>query len=232
MDRLRSRFYATMNHELRTPLNSILGFAEDALEGRAGPLNDDLAQYFRTIHNSGTRQLNLISGILDLASLQAGRMTLDVSSIALSELLEDLQATMRPLLDRKRQTLDVSVTGDAVLRADKDKTFQILLNLVSNAHKYTPDGGHLAIRAVTEGEMMRIEVRDDGVGIPKDDLPLLFEEFHRVRGTGHGQPGTGLGLAITRQLVAIQGGALTVESEPGRGSIFTVTLPVESAMAP
>lgn len=231
MDRLKTRFYANMNHELRTPLNSILGFAEDALEGRAGPLSDELAQYFQTIHNSGTRQLNLISAILDLASLQAGRMSLNVTGFPLSELLVDLKATMRPLLARKQQTLDVAVSGDPVVHADKDKTFQILLNLVSNAHKYTPEGGHLALRAAAEGDCLRVEVQDDGIGIPPEDLADLFQEFHRVKGASYGQQGTGLGLAITKRLVEMQGGAIAVESELGRGSTFSFTLPLEPAVA-
>ncbi|MNS53949.1 Non-motile and phage-resistance protein [compost metagenome] len=230
LDRLKTRFYANMSHELRTPLNSILGFAEDALEGRAGPLSEDLTQYFQTIHNSGTRQLALISAILDLASLQAGRMTLNVTGFPIGELLVDLQATMRPLVARKQQTLDVAVSGDPVVHADKDKTFQILLNLVSNAHKYTPDGGHLAIRAAVEGDRLRVSVQDDGVGIPPEDLADLFQEFHRVKGSSHGQQGTGLGLAITKRLVEMQGGTIAVESTLGQGSIFRFTLPLASAI--
>jgi signal transduction histidine kinase len=231
MDRLKTRFYANMNHELRTPLNSILGFAEDALEGRAGPLSDDLAQYFQTIHNSGTRQLALISAILDLASLQAGRMTLNVTDFPLGEVLVDLQATMRPLIARKQQTLDVAVSGDPVVHADKDKTFQIFLNLISNAHKYTPDGGHLTVRAAARGDCLHVEVQDDGIGIPPGDLADLFQEFHRVKGASYGQQGTGLGLAITKRLVEMQGGAIAVESELGKGSIFRFTLPLEPAAA-
>jgi signal transduction histidine kinase len=227
MDRLKTRFYSNMNHELRTPLNSILGFAEDALDGRAGPLSEDLAQYFQTIHNSGTRQLNLISDILDLASLQSGRVQLYPVAFPLCELLIELEATMRPLVARKRQTFEIHVDGDPVLRADKDKTFQILLNLVSNAHKYTPDGGRLTLRAAAEGPFLRITVEDDGIGIPADDLPELFQEFHRVKGAGYGQQGTGLGLAITKRLVDMHGGTIAVESTPGRGSAFRFTLPLE-----
>jgi signal transduction histidine kinase len=145
----------------------------------------------------------------------------------LCELLIELEATMRPLVARKRQTFEIHVDGDPVLRADKDKTFQILLNLVSNAHKYTPDGGRLTLRAAAEGPFLRITVEDDGIGIPADDLPELFQEFHRVKGAGYGQQGTGLGLAITKRLVDMHGGTIAVESTPGRGSAFRFTLPLE-----
>ncbi len=158
-------------------------------------------------------------------------MTLYVTDFPLSELLVELQATMRPLIARKQQSLDVSLSGDPLVHADKEKTFQILLNLVSNAHKYTPDGGHLAIRAAAEGGFLHVSVQDDGVGMPPEDLPELFQEFHRVKGSSHVQQGTGLGLAITKRLVEMQGGAIAVESELGKGSTFRFTLPLEPAAA-
>ena len=228
-DKLKTRFYASMNHELRTPLNSILGFAEDALDGLAGPLTPELRTYFATIQNSGQRQLALVTDILDLAKLQAGRMTLEATDVPLAEALADLAALMRPLVARKGQDLALDVAPGLAVRADPEKLHQILLNLVGNAHKYTPEGGRIAVVADRDGAMVRLRVQDTGIGVPAADVPHLFEEFHQVRRGRMGRaPGTGLGLAITKSLVDLHGGRITVASEPGVGTTFTLLLPPAS----
>jgi signal transduction histidine kinase len=226
MDRLKTRFYATMNHELRTPLSSIIGFAEDALDGLAGPLSDELRQYFTTIHHSGRRQLALINDVLDLARLQAGHVTLDRSTFMLGEVAEEVRATLRPLLGRKRQTLEVLLPEDAALSADPQRVFQILLNLLSNAHKFAPEGGHIALSAARTADGWLVTVDDDGPGIPPDELPAVFEEFRQVHAGGQRAPGTGLGLAIARWLVELHGGRIWAENRAEGGARFAFTLPV------
>jgi signal transduction histidine kinase len=232
LDRLKAKFYANMNHELRTPLNSIIGFAEDALDGLAGPLSEELAQYFTTIFRSGTRQLALITDVLDLAKLQAGRATLDLEAVGLAELVSEIRDALKPLFARKQQTFVVDIPEGALLEADHQKAYQVLLNLVSNAHKYGPTGGTISVKAAREGRWWRLSVHDNGPGVPPEELPRIFEEFHQVdRKHSPRQQGTGLGLAITRQLVELHGGVIRAESEPGRGATFTFTLPAAEEAA-
>jgi signal transduction histidine kinase len=234
LDEVKSRFYANMSHELRTPLSSIIGFAEDALDGLAGELNDELRLYFTTIHQSGRRQFDLISDVLDFAKLQSGRTQLHPEAVDLARLADELAKTMRPLMQRKRQTFTLAIPPDLPrAHADADRTFQVLLNLVSNAHKYTPEGGRIHLAAESKGDCIRVTVSDTGVGIPGEDLPHIFEEFYQVR---QHRPlrrqTTGLGLAITKHLVEVQGGTIAARSTPGEGTAVSFTLPLAPGETP
>ncbi|MFN3432579.1 MAG: sensor histidine kinase, partial [Candidatus Sericytochromatia bacterium] len=225
LDRLKMKFYANMSHELRTPLNSIIGFTEDALDGLAGELNPEQQRYLNNILGSSQHLLKVITEILDLARLRSGKQLMNPVDFPIKRAFYEIDSMMNPLLLRKGQALIVEdVRALPMVHADSERVLQILLNLVSNAHKYANREGHVHLRARVEGEMMRVEVQDDGVGIPKEDLPLLFEEFTDVakKGKWHEQ-GTGLGLTITKSLVEAQGGTIAVESEPGRGSVFSFT---------
>jgi signal transduction histidine kinase len=223
--RHKSEFLANMSHELRTPLNAVIGFSE-LLEGKLfGDLNDKQAEYVADIRTSGRHLLTLINDILDLSKIEAGRMDLQLTPVVLGDVAQNSVALLRERATRQNITLTLDVDPSAgVLDADERMLKQILFNLISNALKFTPEGGRVVVAARGDDGEARIEVRDDGVGIAASDVDRIFEEFQQV-GTSHLQEGTGLGLAISRRFVELHGGSLRVESELGRGSTFTVTLP-------
>lgn len=227
-ERVKTLFYANMNHELRTPLSSIIGFSEDALDGLAGELNPEQRRYLANILHSSRHLLGVITELLDLARLQNGHTSFDVRPLAIAPLLNEAESMLSPMILKKAQSLTVEPSaGVPRVLGDADKVRQILLNLLSNAHKYTPRGGRLVMGAALEGDCVRVYVRDNGSGIAEADIPHLFEEFTRVAKRGRvNPPGTGLGLAITKHLVEALGGTIAVESAPQRGSTFSFTLPV------
>jgi len=231
LDRLKSQFLASVSHELRTPLNAIIGFSEVLLDGLAGELSEMAQEYLRYIHASGQHLLALINDLLDLSKIQAGRMTLSLQEVDIPALLEEVQATIAPMVEQKAQTLVFKVADPLPpLVADPMRLKQILLNLLSNASKFTPERGRieLACSLTDDGQMMRFTVTDNGIGIPPEEQAMIFEEFRQARQARELGQGTGLGLAITRRLVELHGGSIGVESEgiPGRGSRFTVLLPL------
>ena len=233
MNKLKSEFLATMSHELRTPLNSILGFS-DVLNS-ADNLNDRQQKYVANIRNSGQSLLALINDILDLAKIEAGKMELHPSEFPLSGLIEQVTASMLPLAERKNIDLHCQVAPDLPrLRQDYGKLQQILNNLLSNAVKFTPEGGRVRVTALPAGEeRFDVVVADTGVGIPLEDQANIFEKFRQGR-TVPGQrdamtreyEGTGLGLSIVKELCKLLGGEVFLDSEFGKGSTFTVRLPL------
>jgi signal transduction histidine kinase len=192
----------------------------------AGELNDEQKRYLGNILHSSTHLLRVIAELLDLARLESGKVALEPRVFRLDEVLTQIEAMMSPMMFKKGQTLRFTLPINLpALHTDPEKVLQILLNLVSNAHKYTPVGGHISVSAERRGAQVRVAVIDDGVGIPPEDLPRLFEEFTPVAKKGKPNPkGTGLGLAITKRLVEAMGGTLSVESTYGRGSTFAFTL--------
>jgi signal transduction histidine kinase len=227
--RHKSEFLATMSHELRTPLNAIIGFSQVLKQQMYGPLNEKQADYIDDVLSSGQHLLNLINDILDLAKVEAGRMELQPSTFELPELLENAASMVRERATRQGIGLTVA-TDDSVggMDGDERKVKQILFNLLSNAVKFTPSGGKVTLAARAADEEVVISVRDTGIGINAEDQEKIFEEFYQV-GASRTQEGTGLGLALTRRLVELHHGQLTVESEPGVGSTFTVTIPLHQA---
>jgi signal transduction histidine kinase len=224
--RHKSEFLATMSHELRTPLNAIIGFSQVLKERMYGELNPRQADYVDDVLSSGQHLLNLINDILDLAKVEAGRMELQPSTFALPDLLENAMSMVRERATR--QGISVTIATDpsvGLVEADERKVKQILFNLLSNAVKFTPGGGQVTLAASAADGQVEISVRDTGVGISGEDQEKIFEEFYQV-GASRTQEGTGLGLALTRRLVELHHGRLSVESEPGVGSTFTVTLPL------
>jgi signal transduction histidine kinase len=214
-----------MSHELRTPLNAVIGFSEVLQDRLFGDLNDKQAEYVADIHDSGRHLLALINDILDLSKIEAGRMDLQITPFALSDVVQNSVALSRERATRDGIALGVDVDpGIGVIEADERMLKQVLFNLLSNALKFTPKGGHVAVGAQAVGDNVLVSVRDDGVGIAAADQARIFEEFQQV-GTSHLQEGTGLGLAISRRFIELHGGTLRVESEPGRGSTFTFALP-------
>ena len=225
--RHKSEFLASMSHELRTPLNAVIGFSQVLRQQMFGELNEKQVEYVDDILSSGQHLLNLINDILDLAKVEAGRMELQPAPFALDETLRNAMAMVRERATRQDVKLAVEI-DDSVggIEADERKVKQILFNLLSNAVKFTPSGGTVTLAARTEGGRAIISVRDTGVGIGAEDQARIFEEFYQLS-PGMTQEGTGLGLALTKRLVDLHGGELTVQSTPGVGSTFTVSLPLQ-----
>jgi signal transduction histidine kinase len=223
----KSEFLANMSHELRTPLNAIIGFSEVLIERMFGELNEKQDDYLKDIHSSGKHLLSLINDILDLSKIEAGRMELDVEVFDVPSALANAMTLVRERAQRHGIALGLEVAPEvAEIRADERKFKQILLNLLTNAVKFTLDGGRVDVRARRAGGVLEVAVADTGIGIAKGDQAAVFEEFRQVgRHYTNKQEGTGLGLTLTRRFVELHGGTLTLESEPGQGSTFTFTLP-------
>ena len=224
----KSEFLANMSHELRTPLNAIIGFSEVLLERLFGELNDKQDDYLKDIHSSGRHLLNLINDILDLSKVEAGRMELEPSTFDVVSAISNAMTLIRERAQTHGIALKQNVQrelGD--ITADERKFKQILLNLLSNAVKFTPDGGRIDVTANRRDNEIVVAVRDTGVGIALEDQATVFEAFRQVGNQYTAkQEGTGLGLALTRKFVELHGGRIDVESEPGKGSTFTFTIPV------
>jgi signal transduction histidine kinase len=223
----KSEFLANMSHELRTPLNAIIGFSEVLRERLFGDVNEKQDDYLKDIHTSGKHLLSLINDILDLSKVEAGRMELEPAAFDVPTAIDNAMTLVRERAQRHGIALSVDVAeGVAEIVADERKFKQILLNLLTNAVKFTPDGGSVAVLAQRAGDMLEVSVRDTGIGIAKDDQEAVFEEFRQVgRHYTNKQEGTGLGLALTRRFVELHGGTIRLESEPGKGSTFTFTIP-------
>ncbi len=231
-NRLKSDFLATMSHELRTPLNSILGFSEVLLSSKN--LTDKEQRWARNIQSSGDRLLALINDILDLAKIEAGKMQVRLKDFSIHDIYEGLLTMFRPLAEKKNIDLRSQVAANVpLLRQDVTKLQQILQNLLSNAIKFTPEGGRVALKAEADEAHIVLTVSDTGVGIDPGEQELVFEKFRQS-----GNPltrehaGTGLGLSIVRELSKLLGGETTLQSELGRGSTFTVRLPLQLSTLP
>jgi signal transduction histidine kinase len=217
-----------MSHELRTPLNAIIGFSEALMERMFGELNDKQSDYLKDIHESGKHLLSLINDILDLSKIEAGRMELEISTFDLPAALSNAMTLIRERAQRHAIGLELEVDERLhEVDADKRKFKQIMLNLLSNAVKFTPDGGKVDVSAKKSDGAIEVAVRDTGIGIAPEDQAAVFEEFKQVgRDAVHKAEGTGLGLALTKRFVELHGGAIRLESTPGKGSIFSFTLPL------
>ena len=237
-DRLKSAFLATMSHELRTPLNSIIGFTGILAQGLAGPLNEEQAKQLGMVRGSARHLLALINDVLDISKIEAGQLDVRADPFDLPELLKSATASVLPLADKKGLTLTASVSpmlGEMV--SDRRRVEQILLNLLNNAIKFTETGGATLTADRIDGyqpvsggapcSAVRLRVRDSGIGIAAGDLSGLFQPFRQIdTGLSRQHEGTGLGLAICRRLASLLGGEISAASEPGRGSVFTVVLPL------
>ncbi|MEM8873390.1 MAG: ATP-binding protein [Planctomycetota bacterium] len=226
-NRLKSEFLANVSHELRTPLNSILGFT-DLLRDTFGD-DEKAARYLRNIATSGRGLLDLINDLLDLAKIEAGRMEVRRDKVSVTTLLENIEQALRPLWLGKKIDLVRTVDADVpVIETDPGKLQQVLYNLLSNAIKFSPNGGRIDLQAERTGSgEVRISVADQGPGIPADRHDEIFEKFRQLdQGVTRTHGGTGLGLAISRELTDLLGGRIAIESTPGKGATFLVTLPL------
>ena len=230
LEKMKSAFVAMVSHELRTPISAILGYAEIFKEQIYGPLNEKQVKMTSRIVSNSSRLLNLINDLLDQAQMEAGKLKIKYEAIKPSDLLENIHSVMDKLTTDKglKLTSKLDPNMPETLTGDSARLQQILINLVNNAVKFTDDGSiHVQISRLNETQW-GISVSDTGTGIPKEEIPYIFETFRQVEGTTtriHG--GFGLGLSIVRQLVNLMGGNISVSSELGQGSTFSISLPIE-----
>jgi signal transduction histidine kinase len=225
--RHKSEFLANMSHELRTPLNAIIGFSEVLTERMFGELNEKQTEYLHDILESGRHLLSLINDILDLSKIEAGRMELDTTDFDLPSAIDNALTLVRERATRRGIILGRIIDERlGMQRGDERKVKQVLLNLLSNALKFTPEGGQIDVSARLQDGAAEIAVADTGVGIAPEDQDAVFEEFRQVGTADKKVEGTGLGLALSRKFIELHGGRIWVQSELGRGSTFSFTLPV------
>ena len=223
LNELKSDFLASMSHELRTPLNSILGFSDLLSQGRAGALNARQAEFVSHVKTAADHLLSLINDVLDLSKIEAGHADLNQERLVLREALNEVMAELQASAVRRGIQLEVALGYWAVF-ADRLRLKQIVYNLVSNALKFTPRNGRIAVTAAARGKDVCVTVADTGIGIPEKDQQAVFEKYYQAGPPTPVQQGTGLGLAIAKRLVELQGGRIWVESAPGEGSRFSFTV--------
>ncbi len=227
--RHKSQFLANMSHELRTPLNAILGYTELILDSIYGEAPEKMRSVLERVQTNGKHLLGLINDVLDLSKIEAGQLTLSLSDYSLAELVQGVYVAVEPLASQKKLVLKTNVAkGLPIGRGDERRLAQVLLNLVGNAIKFT-DKGEVAIEASCSNGAFSVAVRDSGPGIAVADQTKIFEEFQQVDNTSTRQKGgTGLGLSISKRIVELHGGRIVVDSELGKGSTFTIKLPVKA----
>jgi signal transduction histidine kinase/DNA-binding response OmpR family regulator len=229
--RFKDQFLSTMSHELRTPLNAVLGFSDLLADERYGPLNDRQQRYVAHIHTGGKHLLKLISDILDLSKIEAGRMELAREDVTVASAFSEVISALYPLAEKKSQALLQQVEPNLQVHADAMRFKQVLMNLAGNAIKFTPESGRIELLAHQVDDQVRVEVRDNGPGIPAEQQQRIFEAFFRLTETGSATEGTGLGLAITSRLVELHGSKLGIESRPSEGACFYFSLPLIASTA-
>jgi two-component system cell cycle sensor histidine kinase PleC len=230
-NRAKSEFLANISHELRTPLNAVIGFSEVMQQALFGPLGHAKYQeYARDIHESGAYLLEVINDILDMSKIEAGRMTLDVGSVDVADIVEDSMKVVGQAAAERDITLSRHGPSRLMLEADRRALKQVFLNLLSNAVKFTRDGGSVDVHLSRTRGLVRIAIKDTGIGIPETDITKLGRPFEQVENQfSKSHQGSGLGLAISRALVELHGGSLRIVSREGQGTTVTCTLPVEAA---
>jgi signal transduction histidine kinase len=233
----KTDFISFVSHELKQPMTSIKGYTDLLVKGAAGELNESQRQFLDTVLSNVDRMNKLVSDLLDISRIESDRMRLEFGDVSLGQVIEDSVRTIRRQIEAKHQTLGVHVPPSLPLvRGDRDRFVQVITNLVSNAHKYTPEGGGIAIRAQLwsdgqhapgDEEYVLCSVSDTGIGIRSEDRARLFTKYFRADDPAvHSVAGTGLGLIITKSLVELHGGQIWVESEVGKGSTFAFTIPI------
>ncbi|MBP1910216.1 sensor histidine kinase [Methanolobus bombayensis] len=229
-NRAKSEFLANMSHELRTPLNSIIGFSEMLTEGYFGDLNKKQTRYANNISNSGKHLLTIINDILDLSKIEAGKMILNCGEVSDKKLIYEIISIMKPLASKNQLILEVKNIEDTTIQADQSRLKQIMINLVGNSLKFTPAGGYVSISTFRKNNYLCFQVEDTGIGISAEEQKQLFLPFKQIDSSLSRQyEGTGLGLSLVKKLVQMHDGTISLESEKGKGSIFTILLPIEQA---
>jgi len=227
-NKTKSKFLANMSHELRTPLNAIIGFSELLLDGVVGNIDEEQKECVKDISNNGQQLLSLVNDVLDISKVEAGKMEMRIEPLELTDIINTVTQTVRILIDNRKHVLNVNVEeGLPKVFADRTRLRQVFLNLLSNSIKFTPEGGEISIEASKDGELCRICVIDNGIGIKKEEQERMFEAFVQVDSLpDKTRSGAGLGLALTKHLVEALSGRICVESEYGKGSRFTFYMPL------
>jgi signal transduction histidine kinase len=228
LDRLKDDFVATVSHELRTPLTSMMGFLEMIREGEAGELTDEQKRFLAIVYRSSERLQRLVGDLLFVARLDANGLQLQFAPVDVEELVHDAAESAGALARSRELHLDLKLASLPMVTGDRERLSQLVGNLISNALKFTPAGGHVTVRTFVDGSHAVIEVEDDGIGIPEAEQDRLFQRFFRsTTATEQAIPGTGLGLVISRAIAEAHGGTIDVRSEEGAGACFRVELPLE-----
>jgi len=233
----KTEFISFVSHELKQPMTSIKGYTDLLIKGTAGELTDMQNSFLETVRSNVDRMNTLVSDLLDISRIESGRMRLEFENASIEKVIKEALRTTRRQIEAKQQALEVDISPDLPLvRGDRDRLVQVLTNLVSNAYKYTPAGGHITIHARrwSDGQdatgrdgFVLCSVADTGIGITPEDRKRLFTKYFRADDPAvHSVPGTGLGLVIITSLVELHGGEIWVESEVGQGSTFSFTIPV------
>jgi two-component system, NarL family, sensor histidine kinase BarA len=242
LDRVKSNFLATVSHELRTPLTSVIGYSEMLLEGMAGPISGEQREYLETILSKSDTLLQIITGILEVARVESGLLRVDRAPVALLDLIHGVAATLSSEAARRSIVLSLPQSGIPRVLGDSRRLRQVVTQLLTNALKFTPQGGGIAVVAaigplsptvmygVSRDLGVQVSFRDTGIGIPDTALAHIFEPFYQVdQSSTRAYGGTGLGLSLAKSYVEAHGGAIWVDSRPGEGSTFTVSLPAVPA---
>jgi signal transduction histidine kinase len=230
VSRHKSEFLANMSHELRTPLNAIIGFSQVLRQRLFGPINEKQEEYLDDILSSGHHLLSLINDVLDLSKVEAGQVELEVATFSLREALERGVVMVREPAAKRGVAVALELAPDVdLVDGDERRLHQVVFNLLSNAVKFTPEGGSIVVASAHVDGEVQVSVTDTGPGIVAQDRERIFEEFQQTEVGVQQREGTGLGLALSKRLVELHGGRIWVESDPGHGSCFAFTLPIEEA---
>jgi PAS domain S-box-containing protein len=226
-ERIKDEFVSLVSHELRTPLTSIKGYVDLLIDGDAGEVTEEQREFLEIVKSNSDRLVMLVNDLLDVSRIEAGRINLHLQPVDMAGSINEVAMSLRPLMEQKRQPLRLELPTDLPnVMADRDRVAEIVTNLLSNAHKYTLEGGSITVRARVAGDEMQVEVSDTGVGMTPDERDKLFTKFFRAQNPAtQDVGGTGLGLNIVKSLVDKQGGRIWVTSEPTKGSTFTFTIP-------
>ncbi len=226
-NRLKTEFLASMSHELRTPLHTIIGFSELLSEEVEGALNPKQKRFVGHVLQDARHLLELINEVLDISKIESGRLELQRKEFDFRSCLEEVLAGLQQKAQTKNIRLDNRNTFQGQLYADRLRVKEILYNLLSNAVQFTAEGGSVWLESLVQNDFLQVTIGDTGIGIPQEEQAAVFEKFYQVGGTTSGvREGTGLGLPITKQLVELHGGTIWLESQPGLGSRFSLTLPL------
>lgn len=224
-DRLKSEFIANVSYQMRSPLNAVMGFSEILTNQYFGQLNQQQAEYSKSIYETSQRLLSLVDNILDLASIEAGYSELDIKPVSMSLIIEAVAAVTQEWLERQKLSVDVDCPSSiGTIPGDEKRLKQALFNIITNSIKFTPPGGRIAIKVQREDAQLNLQVTDTGIGIPKEDINRLFGRFERSN-IRTGETGAGLGLALVKNIIELHGGKVSIESEEGKGTTVMCTLP-------
>jgi signal transduction histidine kinase len=227
----KSQFVSIVSHELKIPMTSIRGYSDLLRQGLIGPVNEKQLEFLRTIMRNVDRMTALVSDLSDISRIETGRLRVEPVAVPAAETIRDVITQMKPQFDARKQIVETDIPKDLPkLHTDPQRLMQVLTNLLSNANKYTPEGGRIEIRATPESSAVRVTVQDHGIGMTEEEQSHLFTQFFRGESAAvRDQPGWGLGLHVTKRMVEVLGGSIGVESKPGEGSTFWFTQPVETS---